>query len=359
MSKQKSDEHFEKFAFAGDSDDDSEDDQIQNFNAKVQKLNPSAENLSDSDEESVSEGESSDRSDNNSAEAKLENEVRNSKIAKLHEQLNDLKSEEKSDSESENEEESDEQSEEEADNEGGTDEPVEHMEEVGESAKEDISVVDERQKYRSKLSKMSIGEIQRLKNKIGLKMFNQSLGISKCANKQQDFKRANKNRPRELTSKKTVGRFREIVVTAKQEKRDPRFDPLCGEFDEKIFKNSYKFVNDIKSQELEKLKKEHKAEEDPERKEQIKFLIQRIKNQQREERRRDEKTEETKELTKERKEMLRTGKKPYIMGKSRQKEFDLAAKYEKLKETGGLDNYIKKKTKKNVAKDRKVLSKLQ
>ena len=52
-----------------------------------------------------------------------------------------------------------------------------------------------------------------------------------------------------------VGRFREIVPVAKQEKLDPRFDPLCGEFDEKIFKESYKFINDIKMKELETLKK--------------------------------------------------------------------------------------------------------
>merc|ERR1711913_179308 len=115
----------------------------------------------------------------------------------------------------------------------------------------------------------------------------------------------------------------------------------------------------IKSQELETLKKELREEEDPERKDQIKFLIQRMKNQKREERRRGEKMEEMKIQTKERKEMLMTGKKPYVMGKREQKEFDLAKQYEKLKETGGLDNYIKKKTKKNAAKDRKKLSRLQ
>jgi len=217
---------------------------------------------------------------------------------------------------------------------------------------------DERQTFRQELSKMSIEEIQKLKEKIGLKIFNQSLGISKPS-KVQDFKRANKNRPREMSSKKTVARFREVVPVVKQEKRDPRFDPLCGDFDVKIFTNSYKFVNDIKSQELQTLKKELENEENPERKAKIKFLIQRIKNQQREERKREEKVEEKKVETKERKELLKTGKKPFVMSKAKKKEFDLAATYEKLKETGGLDNYIKKKTKKNVAKDRKMLSKLQ
>ena len=51
------------------------------------------------------------------------------------------------------------------------------------------------------------------------------------------MKRDNKNRPREMSSKKTVKRFRDVVgVSAdnKLEKRDPRFDSMCGEFDEKV-----------------------------------------------------------------------------------------------------------------------------
>ena len=53
----------------------------------------------------------------------------------------------------------------------------------------------------------------------------------------QDLKRENKNRPREMSSKKTVKRYRDVVgLTAEQniEKRDPRFDNLCGEFDKKV-----------------------------------------------------------------------------------------------------------------------------
>ena len=51
------------------------------------------------------------------------------------------------------------------------------------------------------------------------------------------MKRDNKNRPREMSSKKTVKRYRDVVgVSAenKNEKRDPRFDSMCGEFDEKV-----------------------------------------------------------------------------------------------------------------------------
>ena len=52
-------------------------------------------------------------------------------------------------------------------------------------------------------------------------------------------KRENKNRPREMPSKKTVKRYRDVVglkTEQKTNKRDPRFDNLCGEFDEKVCK---------------------------------------------------------------------------------------------------------------------------
>ena len=48
-----------------------------------------------------------------------------------------------------------------------------------------------------------------------------------------------------------------------------RFDPLCGEFNDKLFKESYQFVNEVKSRELVELKKQLKAEEDKERREEV------------------------------------------------------------------------------------------
>lgn len=90
---------------------------------------------------------------------------------------------------------------------------------------------------------MSIEEIQKLKEKIGLKLYNQTIGAAKPAaksKKKAEFKRENKNRPREASSKAKVGRLRDVVgfklgVAKKSEpKRDPRFDALCGTFDDKV-----------------------------------------------------------------------------------------------------------------------------
>ena len=134
-----------------------------------------------------------------------------------------------------------------------------------------------------------------------------------------EFKRDNKNRPREMSSKKTVGQMvprKQMSTNADyyrwadserwfkwQRRREGtqgsfivtyvsirlpkvplllsvsfaekimasllRFDPLCGEFNDKLFKESYQFVNEVKSRELVELKKQLKTEEDKERREEV------------------------------------------------------------------------------------------
>merc|ERR1712107_423824 len=54
-------------------------------------------------------------------------------------------------------------------------------------------------RFRQKLSKMSIEEIHRLKNQIGLKLFNQKMAGENGKDKNVEYKRDNKNRPREMS----------------------------------------------------------------------------------------------------------------------------------------------------------------
>merc|ERR1719319_94329 len=211
-----------------------------------------------------------------------------------------------------------------------------------------------KKKYRDQLSKMPLEEIEKLKERLGLKLFQQKLsGVAPERGRKVVFARDNKNRPREVTSKKTVGRFREVVAVAKRERRDPRFDPLCGEFDDKLFKESYTFVNEVKARELVALKKELKAEEDGERREKVKYLIQRMENQLRSEAQVLAKRAKEEGEVKERKEQLRAGEKPRYLSKAKQKEVDMVKQFEELKEKGGLDTFIRKKTKKNDSKEKK------
>ncbi len=91
---------------------------------------------------------------------------------------------------------------------------------------------------------MSLEEIQKLKERLGLKLFDAVVSEKSVSKKKKKpvFKRENKNRPREMSSKKMVPRFRDVVGVASEQntkdrakdKRDPRFDSLCGEFSKKV-----------------------------------------------------------------------------------------------------------------------------
>lgn len=123
---------------------------------------------------------------------------------------------------------------------------------------------------------MSFEDLQKLKQTIGAKVYNETVFGKSNAKKQTSFKRANKNRPREMSSKRPVKVLKEVVAVKKVAPRDPRFDPLCGDFDEKSFKSDYKFIYDLKKDEKKELRKELEKTEDPERKRKIKLLIQRL-----------------------------------------------------------------------------------
>lgn len=138
----------------------------------------------------------------------------------------------------------------------------------------------ERAKICEKLSTLSFEDLLKMKEQMGSKLYNETVfGTSKKKPK-NDFKRANKNRPREISSK--LKYFKQELnnsVVPRPKKslpRDPRFDPLCGQFDDKIFKSNYNFINGMRHKEIKQLEKELKSCTDQERKKTIKMLIQRM-----------------------------------------------------------------------------------
>ena len=93
----------------------------------------------------------------------------------------------------------------------------------------------ERIAIRQELSALSFEELQKLKEKLGSKKFNQTLrGKKKNPEQEVDYKRVNKNRPREMSSKSRRIEPKVAVQVAKVFRSDPRFDGLCGEFNEKV-----------------------------------------------------------------------------------------------------------------------------
>lgn len=213
---------------------------------------------------------------------------------------------------------------------------------------------DDRITIRNELSNMSFEDILKLKEELGGKVYNDAVfGPTKTI--ETDFKRANKNRPRETSSKIPNARF---INNAEVKKgpRDPRFDHLCGSFNEKAFKNAYSFINDIRISEKDQLKRELKTETDPSRQEKIKYLIQRMENQDREEQRQKLETEKNIMKHKEEIELLNKGIKPWHQNKAEERTLKLVSKFEELKKKGQVRKFIEKRRLKCLRKDRKRFS---
>ncbi|KAJ8926008.1 hypothetical protein NQ315_009863 [Exocentrus adspersus] len=219
----------------------------------------------------------------------------------------------------------------------------------------------ERSKIREKLSTLSFEELLKMKEEMGAKLYEEAVfGAAPKKKLNRDFKRANKNRPREMSSKlKHVKK--ELVsssapATKKYVARDPRFDPLCGEFDSKTFKSNYKFVNEIREREVKQLEKELKICTDPRRKKTVKLLIQRMSNQIREQQKIDAENRKKYEEKMEIREKLKKGEKPVFKKKSVKKLEGLIEKYEELKKTNKLQKHIEKRTKKLSAREKRKLT---
>lgn len=139
----------------------------------------------------------------------------------------------------------------------------------------------QRSEIRGKLATMSFEELLKMKEKIGSKFYNKMLSGNEKTRKPLKIKRANKNRPQEVSSKIKRKIIERTIVTPKTKQkiiqhRDPRFDGLCGTFDKEKFQIDYKFVYDLQEKEQKILEKEEKEEHDFERKKKLKSAIQRL-----------------------------------------------------------------------------------
>jgi ribosomal RNA-processing protein 36 len=67
--------------------------------------------------------------------------------------------------------------------------------------------------------------------------------------KSKDFKRLNKNRPQEISSKKRVSSFRNVFQVKKTEFIDPRFNSAFGEYKPEFFRKRYSFIHEMRIKE--------------------------------------------------------------------------------------------------------------
>ncbi|OMP04763.1 Ribosomal protein S7e [Corchorus olitorius] len=148
---------------------------------------------------------------------------------------------------------------------------------------------------------------------------------------EKKHRRANKNRPMELSSKKPVKSFRQVIQAPKRVARDPRFESLCGKLDVDGFRKRYDFLfekNLPAEREDKQLKYESAKHTDAE-------ILAEHKKKERE--------------------AAKQGKRPFYLKKSEIRKQRLVEKYKKLKASGKLESFIEKRRRKNAAKDHRFM----
>jgi ribosomal RNA-processing protein 36 len=69
--------------------------------------------------------------------------------------------------------------------------------------------------------------------------------------------------PMEMSTKRAVGRFRQVVEVEARKGRDPRFDPLCGRLDTNRFEKTYSFLEEYRTDEMRTVGEQLKKCRDP------------------------------------------------------------------------------------------------
>ncbi|CAB3396700.1 unnamed protein product [Caenorhabditis bovis] len=237
------------------------------------------------------------------------------------------------------------------------------------SESEDDDDDAERDKFREELANMPLGKLKEMKEKLGIKLFNKTyFGVSKeekernaKKKEEQKMKKRGAHRPREISSKRPVSAFRNIYkdheMPAKKKKWDPRFDQRAGEFKELCFENNYKFLDEIRSKEIEEIRSEHKMaeEEGDERKaSRLKNTLQKMENRERSRAEKARQAETRRELHEENIQRMLRGEAPIFKTKAQVRRIDMEKKYDELKKDNKLDKYLQRKAKKESGKLKKA-----
>uniref|UniRef100_A0A915C9D0 rRNA biogenesis protein RRP36 n=1 Tax=Parascaris univalens TaxID=6257 RepID=A0A915C9D0_PARUN len=229
--------------------------------------------------------------------------------------------------------------------------------------------VDDRESFRREIANMPMAKVKQLKERIGMKLFNKAFfgemtehDTTKkpiAETTKNSFIRDNPKRPREISSKHPVSKFRNVYANERIEKTrfDPRFDERCGPYDEYIHRTNYAFLNEMRQNEKKMLEKEiqKSKREDPERAQRAKEILRRMNNREKSLAEKERYKEVLREVRRENNERLRQGKKAVFLRRAELKMRVMEKKFEELKKTNTLDRYLEKKAKKQNRKaDRPV-----
>ncbi|CAI0414306.1 unnamed protein product [Linum tenue] len=168
----------------------------------------------------------------------------------------------------------------------------------------------------------------------------------------EELQKARSNGPVEVTCKKPVSRFREVIQAPKKVVRDPRFESLCGTLNVEGYRKRYDFLYESNlPAEKEELKKQLRKSKDPVAVDQLKKRIEWTDKQLKFDTTKQVESSILIEHKKKEREAAKRGKQPFYLKKSEIKKQRLVDKYNKLKATGKLESFIEKRRKKNASKD--------
>ncbi|KAH3850729.1 ribosomal RNA processing protein 36 homolog [Dreissena polymorpha] len=214
---------------------------------------------------------------------------------------------------------------------------------------------DEMTKLKNELSSIPLEDLMKIKDKLGLKTFNKIMHGEKFEQKNRVFRRENKNRPMEVSSKKRVGLLRHHHAPKEKIRRDPRFDDLSGEFKEDHFSRNFSFLEEVKAKEKLLIKKKLKKTKNEEKKMELTKLYKKMTQREQTEEKQRKRMELEHTWKAKEKQLVKEGKAPYFLKKSDKKKLELAEKYKELQKSGKVDQYLMKKRKKNAQKMKKKL----
>ncbi|XP_022690559.1 ribosomal RNA processing protein 36 homolog [Varroa jacobsoni] len=220
----------------------------------------------------------------------------------------------------------------------------------------------------SDLKGQSFEEILALKDCLGLRTYKTAIGLRELDQKKRKkvFKRENKNRPREISSKNPVTGVKNIFNVKKKLCADPRFErgfeevqprnAIKAEHKVKQKLRDYAFIDKIRENEVRQIERSlAEGQLDDAEAFNARKILQKAKSREVSRHQEAMRKEMNDRYTKFLKDARNAGEKIRYMTKKDKKQVELAIKFNELKKSGKLEKYLEKKRKKNAARSRKKM----
>ncbi|KAK2940238.1 putative Ribosomal RNA processing protein 36 like protein [Blattamonas nauphoetae] len=162
--------------------------------------------------------------------------------------------------------------------------------------------------------------------------------------------------PKEISSKKPFNPYEVKPKKKTPQSMDPRFDPLCGKFNEDLYRKSFTFINDLKQQELNELKERAKKMKNGEEKEALYQEIRKKTQQREQEQQRLRVREKVQEFRRTQRDLVKQGVNPFYLRRSDITKMKIEDQIQQAKNSGkSATKQLERRNKHLAAKQRKAI----